>query len=283
MDTSEDANKRKKTFGFGLKLLVGLAAIWAVNLGSVITTSAAPAIVTESGPLKGIETHGIDECFGIRYGGGAGGKVRWTAPQPHGRWHGLLEATQIDPGHFCVQSDGAGGTFGSEDCLFLNVYRLHQKKNENKHNGLPVMVWIHGGGFVTGAGGSYDPTPLVEKGGVIVVTINYRLGVLGFFAHPAIDAEGHTNADYGLMDQQLALKWVRRNIAAFGGDSNRVTIFGESAGGESVYSQLASPLAAGLFQRAISESGAYALPDIAQTIVPLSQAELAFTALVASF
>ena len=126
----------------------------------------------------------------------------------------------------------------------------------------------------SGAGGSYDPTPLVEKGGVIVVTINYRLGVLGFFAHPAIDAEGHTNANYGLMDQQLALKWVRRNIAAFGGDPNRVTIFGESAGGLSVYSNLASPTAKGLFHRAIAESGAYSsFQDYLQTIVPLTTAE----------
>jgi para-nitrobenzyl esterase len=144
------------------------------------------------------------------------------------------------------------------------------------------MVWIHGGGLVSGASEFYDPTPLVVKGRVIVVTINYRLGFLGFFAHPALDSEGHLNANYGYMDQQFALKWVQKNIGAFGGDRNRVTIFGESAGGESVYSQLASPLAAGLFQRAIAESGAYAFPDFVQTIVPLSQAELAGTALVTS-
>ena len=110
------------------------------------------------------------------------------------------------------------------------------------------MVWIHGGAFVIGAGSDYDPTPLVENGNVIVVTINYRLGFLGFFAHPALDTEGHLNANYGLMDQQFALKWVRRNIGAFGGDHKRVTIFGESAGGFSVFSNLASPTAAGLFQ-----------------------------------
>jgi para-nitrobenzyl esterase len=118
------------------------------------------------------------------------------------------------------------------------------------------MVWIHGGGFVTGSGFDYDPTPLVLQGNVIVVTINYRLGYLGFFAHPSIDAEDHLKANYGLMDQQFALDWVRRNIGAFGGDHKRITIFGESAGGESVLVNLASPTAAGLFQGAIVESGA---------------------------
>ena len=144
------------------------------------------------------------------------------------------------------------------------------------------MVWIHGGALTTGSSDPYDPTRLVEKG-VIVVTINYRLGLLGFFAHPAIDAEGHLNGNYGLMDQQLALKWVRRNIEAFGGDPDRVTIFGESAGGQSVYSQLASPLAAGLFRRAIAESGAYLeFQDYFPYIVTLAIAETTGTALVLS-
>ena len=107
------------------------------------------------------------------------------------------------------------------------------------------MVWIHGGGLVTGGSLIYDSSPLVLRGNLIVVTINYRLGYLGFFAHDAIDDEGHLNGNYGLMDQQFALQWVKRNIAAFGGDPNRVTIFGESAGGQSVYSNLASPTAAG--------------------------------------
>jgi para-nitrobenzyl esterase len=119
------------------------------------------------------------------------------------------------------------------------------------------MVWIHGGGLVTGGGADYDPTPLVQQGRVIVVTINYRLGFFGFFAHFAVDAEGHLNGNYGLLDQQFALKWVKRNIAAFGGDPNRVTIFGQSAGGFSVLSNIASPTAAGLFVGAIEESGAY--------------------------
>jgi para-nitrobenzyl esterase len=144
-----------------------------------------------------------------------------------------------------------------------------------------VMVWIHGGGLVTGGSFIYDPTPLVLSGNLIVVTINYRLGFLGFLAHPAIDAEGHTNGDYGIMDQQFALSWVQRNIAAFGGDPNRVTIFGESAGGQSVYSNIASPTATGLFQQAISESGSYVqFQDYFDFIVPLAQAETIGTPLV---
>src|SRR5260370_31230204 len=109
------------------------------------------------------------------------------------------------------------------------------------------MVWIHGGGLVFGAGSFYDPTPLVKKGSVIVVTINYRLGLLGFFAHPAIDAEGHSNANYGLMDQQYALKWVKHNIEGFGGNPKRVTIFSDSAGAFSAFSNLPSPPAAPVF------------------------------------
>jgi para-nitrobenzyl esterase len=166
---------------------------------------------------------------------------------------------------------------GSEDCLYLNVY---VPDSDAPARGFPVLVWIHGGGLTFGAGSDYDPTPLVEKGGVIVVTINYRLGFLGFFAQSALDSERHPVGNYGLVDQQFALRWVRRNIGAFGGDRKRVTIFGESAGGLSVYSNIASPTAAGLFQRAISESGAYVsfaghvpFADYLVGIVPLAVAE----------
>jgi para-nitrobenzyl esterase len=121
------------------------------------------------------------------------------------------------------------------------------------------MVWIHGGANSSGASDFYDPTPLVETGGVLIVTINYRLGALGFLAHPALDGEGHIAVNYGVIDQQLALRWVHDNIARFGGDPGNVTIFGESAGGLNVTTHLVSPLSAGLFQRAIIESGAYQL------------------------
>jgi para-nitrobenzyl esterase len=147
-------------------------------------------------------------------------------------------------------------TSASEDCLYLNVYA--PKDGDGNR---PVMVWIHGGALVVGESDDYNPARLIEQGDVVVVTINYRLGLFGYMAHPALSAESpeHISGNYGLMDQQFALEWVRRNIDRFGGDHNNVTLFGESAGGLSTLSNLASPRAAGLFQRAIVESGAYAL------------------------
>jgi len=233
-------------------------------------------VETRDGLVKGVVSPEINEFLGIPYAAPPVGELRWTPPQRHERWHGVLDATQL--GNQCPQVDFFGAFLGNEDCLFLNVYTPGGKKNRHEHDDLPVMVWIHGGSLVTGSGGLYDPTPLVTKGNVIVVTINYRLGVLGFLAHPALDSEGHLNANYGLMDQQFALQWVQWNIEAFGGDPERVTIFGESAGGLSVYSHLASPTAAGLFHRAIAQSGAYtSFQDYQQLIFPLAAAEVGGT------
>jgi para-nitrobenzyl esterase len=282
-------------FVFGLVVMFGITAIFgtaplraqskqmfANPLNAKIPHGKRPlagtpndAIVTESGPLKGIQIWGGDGYFGIPYAAPPVGSLRWRPPQPHAKWQGVFQANNY--GNFCTQPDGFGGAFGSEDCLTLDIFRPHQKKNQNKQNGLPVMVWIHGGGLVTGNSFFYKPSPLALNGNVVEVNVNYRLGYLGFFAHPAIDGEGHLNGNYGLMDQQLALKWVQRNIAAFGGDPNAVTVFGESAGGQSVYSQLVSPTAAGLFQRAISQSGAYfEFQDYFNDIVPLAQGETGF-------
>jgi para-nitrobenzyl esterase len=241
---------------------------WGTPSAKAANSLNDPAIVTESGPLKGVVTPQVNEYLGIPYAAPPVGALRWVPPRPFGRWHGVFSATQF--GNECPQTGG-----GDENCLFLNIYTPNLKKNRDKHDGLAVMVWIHGGGLTSGAGSEFDPTPLVESGGVIVVTINYRLGVLGFFAHPALDSEGHLAGNYGFMDQQLALRWVQRNIGAFGGDPYRVTIFGESAGGLSIYSQLASPLAAGLFQGAIAQSGAYAgfAPHYRVDILPIAAAE----------
>ena len=153
------------------------------------------------------------------------------------------------------------GTASVSEDLFLNVFtpndELAERKDSSSHHH-PVMVWIHGGALVVGESDDYRPTKLVEFGDVIVVTINYRLGAFGFLAHPALSAESsdHTSGNYGIMDQQFALEWVKRNIAAFGGDPSNVTVFGESAGSWSVNYLMATPLAKGLFQRAIGESGA---------------------------
>jgi para-nitrobenzyl esterase len=235
--------------------------------------SKTPAIVTESGPLKGIVVGNVAEFLGIPYAAPPVGNLRWMPPQPYGPFKGgLFDASK--PGSVCTQ-----GGRGTEDCLFLNIYVPNFKKNGTKH--MPVMFWIHGGGLTGGAGSDYDPAPLLAPGNVIVVTINYRLGYLGFFAQTALDSEGHDAGNYGLMDQQFAMQWVQNNIAAFGGDPGNVTIFGESAGGHSVYANIASPTAAGLFSHAIAESGSYLIFDtFIQPIVTLSVGETTGNGLV---
>ena len=240
------------------------------------TTNAArkpPSATTESGMVTGKNVNGVNLFLGIPYAAPPSGNLRWQPPQPYGNFPGsILNATHF--GSECVQSGG-----GSEDCLFLNVY---QPANHPAHKLIPVMVWIHGGAFVGGSASIYDPS-LMVRDGVIVVTINYRLGYLGFLAQPALDAEGHEAGNYGLMDQQFALAWVQRNIAGFGGDPGKVTIFGESAGGQSVLVHLASPTSTHLFRGAISESGTYTeFQDYFDLIVPLATAETDGTSQVPS-
>jgi para-nitrobenzyl esterase len=249
-------------------LLIGLLAS-CTTIGDAATEAAetdqiaeglagadhdALALTTE-GLVRGIATATMRQFRGIPYAAAPVGDLRWKPPQRHARWTTVLDATGF--GNHCPQPAGPFGQASvTEDCLFLNVFV------PSRSDGLrPVMVWIHGGAHVTGESNDYGATRLVEQGDVIVVTINYRLGALGFTAHPALTAESpdHASGNYGLLDQQEALRWVRRNILLFGGDPSRVTIFGESAGGLSVHAQLASPGSRGLFQRAIVESGAYQL------------------------
>ena len=254
-----------------------IIVVFALALAGAFSAAPAlahnPAIVTRNGPVKGTSIFGVEGYLGIPYAVPPVGDLRWMPPVPSGRFPGgVFHANQF--GNFCTQPSRLAPQ--AEDCLTLNVFTPNIKKNSDKKTPLPVMVWIHGGGLVTGGSSLYDPSPMVLAGNVIVVTINYRLGLLGFFAHQAIDAEGHTNGNYGFMDQQLALKWINDNIAAFGGDPNRITIFGESAGGQSVYANLASPTAAGLFEGAIAESGAYsAFQPYFNFIVSVSDGETA--------
>ena len=269
----EEKSIDSTSFASARKLSRILAGMIAIVLYTTIAALAAPVVVTEQGPLRGLTVSGENQYLGIPYAAPPVGSLRWKPPQPPARFHGMYEATQFASA--CAQSSPVfGAPPGSEDCLYLNVY---VPDVEPPPHGFPVMVWIHGGGFAAGAGSLYDPTPLVEKGNVIVVTINYRLGFLDFFAHPALDKEGQLNdnpvANYGLMDQQFALHWVRRHIGAFGGDHKNITIFGESAGGVSVLSNLASPTAAGLFQRGISESGATV--EFQDYLEPISIVQLA--------
>jgi len=227
-----------------------------------------PVVETREGPVRGLRAGGIDKFLGIPYAAAPAGDLRWQPPRAHPRWKGVRDATQF--ANHCPQVASPFGLASTtEDCLFLNVFApAHGHGAEDEFDEpLPVMVWFHGGALLVGESDDYDPARLVHEG-VIVVTVNYRLGALGFLAHPALTAESpdHASGNYGLMDQQAALRWVQDNIRKFRGDPGRVTIFGESAGGLSVHSHLASPLAAGLFHRAIVESGAYALsqPSLSQ-------------------
>ncbi len=234
-------------------------------------TRSALVVSLVDGQLRGKKAGSTDEYLGIPYAAPPVGPLRWRAPQPPAHWRGTRSAIRFAP--HCPQPAGVFGRASmSEDCLYLNVFA----PAGHRRSGLPVMVWIHGGGFVGGESDDYDPSGLVANG-VIVVTINYRLGALGFLAHPALaDHPGGPTGDYGLMDQQAALRWVQANIRAFGGDPRNVTIFGESAGGQSVLLQVVSPGARGQFAKAIAESGGYA-----QYPVSLAAAEAAGRAFAA--
>jgi para-nitrobenzyl esterase len=216
----------------------------------------APIVRTADGSVRGKTAGATAEYLGIPYAAPPVGALRWHPPHPVVPWHGTRQATSFAP--YCAQpAQSPGGGSTSEDCLYLNVFAPADARDRN----LPVMVWIHGGSLLTGESNDYNPAALVRNG-VIVVTINYRLGALGFLADTALaTAPGGPSGDYGLMDQQAALGWVQHNIRGFGGDPRNVTLFGESAGGLSVLAQLVSPGARGLFQRAVVESGTY---DLAQ-------------------
>ncbi|MEU0879353.1 carboxylesterase family protein [Lentzea sp. NPDC005914] len=215
----------------------------------IVAATAVPAhaagttISTDTGFVSGSITNAQRSFQGIPFAAPPTGANRWRDPQPVQPWHGVLEATK--PGPRCAQDEGLGSPASdSEDCLYLNVTTPAKAVNR------PVMVWIHGGGFTSGAGSDYGVDQLVRNGSV-VVTINYRLGAFGYFGFPGLEGSGA----FGLKDQQKALEWVRRNIRQFGGDPGNVTLFGASAGGLSTCAQLTSPKTQGLFQRAIIQSG----------------------------
>lgn len=224
---------------------------------------ATPALAQEpqtriaQGVLIGRSADGIDSYKGVPFARPPVGPLRWRPPVAPDPWEGGRDADRV--GSICIQAPangdpGVGPGAPSEDCLTLNVWTPSERAG-----GLPVMVWIHGGGYNNGSGTPplYDGARLARRG-VVVVTINYRLGRLGFFDHPALAAErtaGEPAGNYGVMDQIAALQWVRTNIAAFGGDPERVTIFGESAGGAAVTQLMIAPAARGLFHRAVVQSG----------------------------
>ena len=236
------------------KLLLGFACLLA---HAAWAQQSAPTVKTTAGLVRGVTEGDVASFKGIPYAAPPVGANRWAPPRPVAPWKDVRAADK-----YCAECAQAGWPRGaglskslSEDCLFLNVWKPAGAKPTAK---LPVMVWIHGGGFVFGSGGGPDFSGAAfTRQGVLLVSLNYRLGRLGFFAFPALSQEkpGEAKGNYAYLDQIAALQWVQRNIAAFGGDPRNVTIFGESAGGVSVQSLLTIPAAKGLFQKAIVESG----------------------------
>ena len=255
------ARKIRGVFGIGFLAFLFLpqALAWAQS----------QAIRTESGLVSGVAlSHGLEVFKGIPFAAPPVGKLRWRPPQPAAAWQGVRKADKF--GAPCMQSKSPerlgpwtrvflSKMQPSENCLYLNIWTTAKRPEKLR----PVMVWIYGGGFTSGAGSVeiYDGAALAQKG-VVVVNANYRVGPLGFLAYPGLTAESphHSSGNYGLLDQIAALRWVQRNIAAFGGDPHQVTIFGQSAGAESVWLLMQSPLAEGLFERAIIMSGPGVLP-----------------------
>jgi para-nitrobenzyl esterase len=259
-----------------LRFVLALIVVSAVSLAGSVHDAAAAALIVEGGKITDVQPDptGVRSFKGIPFAAPPIGELRWSPPQPVKPWFGDRSSERFGPR--CMQTGRLGDVdpsdhLMSEDCLYLNVWA----PSESADDRLPVMVWIYGGSFHIGSGSErwYDGANLAKKG-VIVVTVNYRLDVFGFLAHPELTTESnnHASGNYGLLDQIAALRWVKRNIVAFGGDPDRITVFGESAGSLSVSALMASPLAHGLFQRVIGESGAmlfpvksaFALPDLAK-------------------
>jgi para-nitrobenzyl esterase len=247
----------------GLGGMRAVRGAWLTTLAAWAASAAlaAPLVETASGPVAGTQTQEIAVFRGLPYAAPPVGALRWRAPQPAAPWAGTFDAAKVGsagPQKRGLSLEGGGdpGTL-DEDCLKLNVFTPRAELAAR----LPVMVWLHGGALIFGAGGLpiYDGVALARQG-VVVVTVNYRLGPLGFFVHPAIERDAPGGAvNFGLLDQIAALKWVKRNIAAFGGDPNKVTLFGQSAGAQSVLALMSSPLSRDLMQGAIAQS-AYGLP-----------------------
>ena len=241
---------------FSSKVLTKALLLVVVPTTSAIMLAQSPETPTDSGIISGERESGLSVYKGIPFAAPPVGDLRWRAPAPVTRWAGTRKTDAFAPA--CMQTGvsmpGETPPAVSEDCLYLNIWT----PAKSAHERLPVIVWIYGGGYINGSASMplYRGDQLAHKG-VIVVTIAYRLGPLGFLAHPELTHESphHSSGNYGLMDQIAALKWIQRNIAAFGGDPKNVTIAGQSSGAISVSILMASPLAKGLFQRAIGESG----------------------------
>jgi para-nitrobenzyl esterase len=240
-------------------LLGAVLAVTYTQPPAMAAGPAGPRVQTAEGAVQGLARGGMNQFLGIPFAAPPVGALRWQPPRPHAAWTQTLNATEF--GKTCAQITELGVFAGpvsvSEDCLFLNVFTTNAAQRPGAKK-LPVLVWVHGGDLFDGESNDYDASALVKggpAGPTVVVTINYRLGLFGYLGHPALDAEGHDFANYGLLDQQAALRWVHGNIAAFGGDPGNVTVGGQSAGATSTAAVMISPASAGLLHRAIFESG----------------------------
>ena len=253
----------KNRLGLGLAVASLLLGVWpGLAAGPDQASEKQPSAVVETkeGPVQGFTSNGVSKFLGIPYAEPPVGDLRWRPPKDHAPWTNVLKATEFAPICALVTTLGvfSGAPNNNEDCLYLNVFT----PDLNPSARLPVIVWIHGGGNVDGETPGYDGSKLAAQGKTVVVTMAYRLNLMGFLAHPALDNEGHLFGNYGILDQQAVLKWVARNIASFGGDKDNVTVGGQSAGAVDTGLHMMSPLAAGLFHRGICQSfcPAFALP-----------------------
>ncbi len=234
-----------RKIGMALLLLCGLAAV----------AHAAP-VGTMEGPVEGFSKNGVTQFLGIPFAKPPVGTLRWMPPEPVAKWSAARKADKFGPTCAQITTLGpfAGPPNSNEDCLYLNVFTPDNLLNGKSGAKLPVLVWIHGGGYVDGETNDYDATKLAKDGKLVVVTLNYRLNLFGFLAHPALN---NASGNFGIMDMQAGLRWVQRNIAQFGGDPGNVTLGGQSAGAGAAAANIVSPAAKGLFHRAIFQSGGY--------------------------
>jgi len=268
----------------GVLLLAGCALHpGAVDRVRFASDLSRPVAATSSGSLRGIDGAGVRAFLGVPYAAPPVGDLRWRAPRPVAAWQGVRDASRIGSdctqalGRRAVLGGGGGVVFGSEDCLTLNIYAPAGEAAKPR----PVMVYLHGGAFTIGAGANYDPGLLAVEQDRVVVTLNFRLGALGWLAHPGFVAEGEgTGGNWGLMDQQAALRWVHQNIAAFGGDPGDVTLFGESSGAWSACYLMSGPSSQGLWSRVILQSGPCLEPSSLNDAATAAQAGPGFAELL---
>ena len=249
-------NLRRAAGGAVLALVLGALAPAAPGAAGTAPGShgdrhRAPVAATQTGLVRGAAERGVDSFLGIPFAAPPVGDLRWAAPRPPARWRGVRDATEF--GNRCPATESTNGPRSeTEDCLFVIVQRPSDLRRGERR---PVFVFIHGGGLNNGSSNQMDMSKVVRETGVVGVTMNYRLGVVGFLGLPDLTAEAGESGNYGFQDQQASLRWVRRNVAAFGGDPSRVMLFGQSGGGAKIATMMAMPAAEGLFHRAATMSG----------------------------